>query len=147
MMVDPYSVRVVGPLAACAEGFCAAMAGLGYTPRMVRDQAYVLADLSRWLAAEGLPAAELTEEAAQRFLVARKLASKRRWLSFLRGYNNDAGKTPWFPHCSAQGIPAKRTVIGYPVSMAEGSQGLVRQPIRSTVSSWPDVAIANRWFD
>ena len=80
-MVDPCSVRVVGPLAACAEGFCAAMAGLGYTPRMVRDQAYVLADLSRWLAAEGLPAAELTEEAAQRFLVARKLAGKRRWLS------------------------------------------------------------------
>jgi integrase/recombinase XerD len=81
IMVDPYSVRVVGPLAGCAEGFCVAMVGLGYTARTVRDQAYVLAYLSRWLAGEDLFASQLTRETAERFLQARKLARKRRWLT------------------------------------------------------------------
>src|SRR5215207_2956955 len=49
-MVDPFRVRVVGPLSSQAHGFAAELIRLGYSPRTTRDHVYVLAQLSRWLA-------------------------------------------------------------------------------------------------
>ena len=47
-------VRVRGPLSAYAVGFGRFLAGQGYTPGSVRLQMYLVAQLSRWLDAEGL---------------------------------------------------------------------------------------------
>jgi site-specific recombinase XerD len=93
-MVDPFRVRVVGPLSSQAHGFAAELIRLGYSPRTTRDHVYVLAQVSRWLADEGLTAARLTPEAVDRFLLARAVAGCRRWrtlrslqpmLDYLRG--------------------------------------------------------------
>ncbi|MBV9652076.1 MAG: tyrosine-type recombinase/integrase [Pseudonocardiales bacterium] len=78
-MVDPFKVRVPGPLLACAQGVARQMLGAGYSPRTVRDYLYVLARLSRWLDDEGLAAGQLTAEVVQRFLLARRNAGYRRW--------------------------------------------------------------------
>jgi integrase/recombinase XerD len=78
-MVDPFKVRVPGPLLACAHGVARRMLGAGYSPRTVRDYLYVLARLSRWLDDEGLAAGQLTAEVVQRFLLARRNAGYRRW--------------------------------------------------------------------
>jgi integrase/recombinase XerD len=78
-MVDPFRVRVSGPLLACAHGVARQMLGAGYSPRTVRDYLYVLARLSRWLDDEGLAAGQLTVEVVQRFLLVRRNAGYRRW--------------------------------------------------------------------
>jgi len=78
-MADPCMVRVSGPLARYAEGFASELIRLGYTPRTTRDHLYVLAHLSRWLAAEGLAAAELTPAMVDRFLWVRRRRGYRRW--------------------------------------------------------------------
>ena len=72
-MVDPSTVRVTGPLGEFADGFRDAMAELGFTPRSVRDQTYVLAHLSRWLAAEDVRPSALTPPIVQKFLQARRV--------------------------------------------------------------------------
>ena len=70
-----------GPLALHVEGFRAELAGLGYSPRTARDHGYVLAQLSRWLVAEQLSPAQLTEPALGRFARVRRLKGCRRWRS------------------------------------------------------------------
>lgn len=80
-MVDPFTVRVSGPLSESAAGVAQAMLGSGYSPRTVRDHLYVLARLSRWLDGQGLVAEQLTPEVVQRFLIGRCRAGYRRWRS------------------------------------------------------------------
>jgi site-specific recombinase XerD len=70
-----------GPLAAHVEGFRAELVGLGYSPRTARDHGYVLAQLSRWLVAEQLSAAQLTEPVLGQFARARQREGYRRWRS------------------------------------------------------------------
>ena len=53
-------IWATGPLAVHVEGFRAALAGMGYTPRTARDHGYVLVHLSRWLVAERVGPWELT---------------------------------------------------------------------------------------
>ena len=93
-MVDPFTVRVSGPLSPFAHGFATELVRAGYSPRTARDHVYVLAQLSRWLTGERLAAVELTPEAVDRFLLDRRAAGYRRWctlrslqpmLVFLRG--------------------------------------------------------------
>jgi len=74
-------VRVSGPLAEHAEGFRAVLAGCGYAPSSAAGQLQVMAHLSRWLAQEGRPADDLAPATMERFLLARKAAGYRRWLS------------------------------------------------------------------
>jgi integrase/recombinase XerD len=74
-------VRVSGPLAVHAEGFRAMLAGRGYAPSSAAGQLQVMAHLSRWLAEQDRSAADVTPGAVEEFLLARKGAGYRRWLS------------------------------------------------------------------
>ena len=58
---------VAGPLAVYVDGFRSELAGLGFSPRTVRDHGYVLAQLSRWVAAVGISPGQLTEPVLARF--------------------------------------------------------------------------------
>lgn len=70
-------VRVRGPLADYAAGFADALAAEGYVAGSVHLQVQLLAQLSRWLDAEGLDAAGLTELEAARFIAARRARVER----------------------------------------------------------------------
>ncbi len=72
---------MTGPLEAYASGFAAALTRVGYRRNPTADQLRVLAHLSRWLAAEGLSAAELTPAVGDAFLAARRAAGYTLWLS------------------------------------------------------------------
>jgi integrase/recombinase XerD len=71
-MSERSRVRVTGPLLPYAEGFWEELAERGYTPSYARLQVCLLAHLSRWLAAEGLAAGELTDGVVERFVRARQ---------------------------------------------------------------------------
>jgi site-specific recombinase XerD len=74
-------IGVPGLLAVHVAGFRGALAGRGYSLRTARDHGYVLAQLSRWLAAEQLSPAQLTEPVLERFVKARRRKGYRRWRS------------------------------------------------------------------
>lgn len=74
-------VRVSGPLAQHAEGFRVMLAGRGYAPSSAAGQLQVMAHLSRWLTGQDRPAVGVTSAAVEQFLLARKDAGYRRWLS------------------------------------------------------------------
>src|SRR5579875_1205627 len=80
-MRDPSHARVTGPLQQYALGFVAELARLGYTANSASGQMFVMAHLSRWLAGEGLDAAELTPQVAERFLADRCAAGYTLYLS------------------------------------------------------------------
>jgi integrase/recombinase XerD len=77
---DPARVRVTGPLAEYASGFGEELSRVGYTENSTADQLRLLAHLSRWLAAEGLSAVDLTPAMGDAFLAARR-AGYTLWLS------------------------------------------------------------------
>ena len=70
-----------GPLAIHADGFRRELAGWGFWPRTARDHGYVLAQLSRWLAAEQISPDQLTEPVLAWFADARRRKGYRRWRS------------------------------------------------------------------
>src|SRR3954451_5000696 len=78
---NPSRVRVTGPLEAYAPGFRSELARVGYTENATADQLRLLAHVSRWLAAEGLGAAELTPALGDVFLTTRRAAGYTLWLS------------------------------------------------------------------
>jgi integrase/recombinase XerD len=80
-VVDPARARVTGPLQPYAEGFTVELARLGYTSGSAYGQMLLMAHASRWLAGEGLDAGGLTQEAAGRFLAARRAAGYVLYLS------------------------------------------------------------------
>lgn len=80
-MLELSGPGVAGPLAAHVEGFRAELTGLGYSPRTARDHGYVLAQLSRWVAAERISPDQLTEPVLARFADARRREGYRRWRS------------------------------------------------------------------
>lgn len=80
-MSDPSHARVAGPLGQYAPGFVAELARLGYTPGSASGQMFLMAHISRWLAAEGLEVAGLTPQVAARFLAARRAAGYTMYLS------------------------------------------------------------------
>lgn len=73
-MGDPSRVRVSGPLQPYATGFATALARVGYTRVSADFQVQLLANLSRWLEAEGLDPGGLSPAAVERFLGARRAA-------------------------------------------------------------------------
>ena len=77
--VRPCTVR--GPLAPWAAGFEGWLAARGYSPWTVRHRVCMLADLSRWLAREGLDARDLTAERAELFVGERRAAGYSTWVS------------------------------------------------------------------
>ena len=80
-MSHPSRVRITGPLVEHAVGFRAALEAQGYRHHAVGCQLYVMAHVSRWLAAEGRDVGDLTEDQVERFLVARREAGYTLWLS------------------------------------------------------------------
>jgi len=67
-------VVVVGPLAVFGEGLRRYLAGRGYALDTIVDHVHLLDDLSGWLSAQNMTAADLTERVAEEFLRARRAA-------------------------------------------------------------------------
>ena len=74
-------IAVSGPLAPFADGLRRDLAGQGYALDTVTGHVHLLADLSGWLASGGLTAVDLTGEAAEEFLGARRAAGQRTGVS------------------------------------------------------------------
>ena len=64
--------HVRGPLAPYAEGFREDLLGQGYTWGSAAKQMYLMAHVSRWLAAQDLEPADLDDHAIGRFFAARR---------------------------------------------------------------------------
>jgi len=73
-MRGPASVQVSGALAPFAVGFAAELGRVGYTPVAAGFQLQLMAHVSRWLGANGLDAGDLSTDAAEEFLAARRKA-------------------------------------------------------------------------
>lgn len=71
-MAGSFGVRVLGPLEEFVEGFAAELTGLGYSWRGGEGQLRLMAHLSRWMSAQGLTPGDLTAEAVERFVIARR---------------------------------------------------------------------------
>ena len=67
-----------GPLAAYAAGYRCELEQRGFSPRAVRDRMEVAGQLDRWLAAEGLAAADLAVARAGQFFAAVRAGGRRR---------------------------------------------------------------------
>jgi integrase/recombinase XerD len=98
-MKDPSRVRVSGPLEAFAPGFVVALDRVGYSPIGAMLQLRLMARLSRWLESEGLGAVGLTDEVVERFLVERRAAGYRDYVTAratvpLLGYLRGLGIVP-----------------------------------------------------
>jgi site-specific recombinase XerD len=65
-------VRVSGPLASFADGFGARLVEQGYALRSAQSHLELLAQLSRWLGAEGLDVGGLSPQSMQAFLAERR---------------------------------------------------------------------------
>ncbi|MBV9163434.1 MAG: tyrosine-type recombinase/integrase [Pseudonocardiales bacterium] len=91
-MSHPLGVRFVGPLAPFANGLAGELAGLGYAPATARTHLELWAQLSGWLAEQGLEPGQLVQEVIDRFLLVRRgthaalhsLRALRPGLEFLR---------------------------------------------------------------
>lgn len=123
-------------MAGFVEGFAAELARLGYSPRGGEAQLFLMAHVSRWMAAQGLAPADLTEEALERFSIVRRsshrgLRSPRALLPLL-GYLRSAGVVP----------PVRAAVVTDPVEVLlerfgehlVRERGLVAATVRSYVS-------------
>jgi integrase/recombinase XerD len=96
---DPSRVRVTGPLAVFAEGFCGELARLGYKPKAAADQLRLMAHLSRWMDAGSHGVAGLTRPVTEAFLAARRAEGYVLWMSPkalvpLLGYLRELGVIP-----------------------------------------------------
>jgi hypothetical protein len=108
-------VRVRGPLAGCAVGFAAELEWLGYSRSGVRQQLGLLADLSGWLAADGLAPAELATGQVARFLGGRRRRGLRSGagVALLLGYLAGLGVIPEQAGVPAAAGPCAAVLEGY----------------------------------
>jgi len=149
-MSPPSDVRVSGPLAAYAAGFCRRLATGHYTPLSAANQVRLMAHLSSWLELQRLEPRELSEAAIGRYLRARRRAQYTRWrsrrgLAPLVGYLRKMGVVP----DAAPSTPktaAERLVVEY-VDYLRVDRGLAETTIRSRelvaqefMSGWSFVA-------
>jgi integrase/recombinase XerD len=80
-MKDPSRVRVCGPLAPFADGFRLLLARQGYARDSAAQRMQLVACLSRWMAVEGVSAAELSPELVELFVEFRRAAGYRHFRS------------------------------------------------------------------
>jgi integrase/recombinase XerD len=104
-----------GPLAAYAAGYRGELERCGFSPRSVRDRMEVAGQLDRWLADEGLSAADLAVARAGQFFVALRAAGQRRvpamqTLAPLFAYLRDQQVLP--PE-QAAATPAEELLVSY----------------------------------
>jgi len=102
MLIDPFRIRVLGPLSTFAAGFATELARQGYTPHSVRFQMRLMVHVSRWLVDEGLGAGDLRIAEVERFLRARRAAGYTQLLSIkamrpMLTYLRDLGAAPTPP--------------------------------------------------
>jgi len=102
-------------LGAYSAGFAAALVARGYRPRSVAVQLRLLADLSRWLAEEGLAPVALTADEATLFLAARRERyvdlTGARALDPLLGYLRGLGAVPEMGPVADS--PVERLLVDY----------------------------------
>src|SRR5450759_310281 len=95
---DPSKVWFTGPLAPFASSFATELDTLGFAPSSAANLARLAAHVSRWLEAQGLCPADLTDPVIERFLVARREIStqhySRRSLEPMLGYLRRVGAVP-----------------------------------------------------
>ncbi len=80
-MKEPSRVRVAGPLQPFARGFGEHLMRQGYARSSAVAQVQLMAHLSRWMAAEGVPAAGLTPARLEQFVGTRRAAGYRHFVS------------------------------------------------------------------
>jgi integrase/recombinase XerD len=91
--------EVSGPLGPFVAGFAAELSRQGYMRRPAELQVALVAELSDWLAAEGLAVSEFSSEVAERFMAARRAAGHTRRVTVLSlapllGYLRGLGVAP-----------------------------------------------------
>ncbi|EHK52293.1 site-specific integrase [Allomesorhizobium alhagi] len=77
MSIDPFRVRVQGPLGPFAAGFARELTRQGYTQISALGQMRQLARLSRWLALEGIDLKDLGASDLDRFVRTRRAACRQ----------------------------------------------------------------------
>jgi integrase/recombinase XerD len=127
-----WRVRVVGPLRPYVRGFVEALARQGYAPASTPDQVRLLADVSRWLATEGVAPGDLTAERLAAFLHARRARYARlvspRALGPLLGYLRGLRVVP-DPAPPVAGTPVERLLEAYCAYLVR-ERGLVAGSVR-----------------
>jgi site-specific recombinase XerC len=89
--------QVAGPLAPYAAGFRQVLLDQGYASRSADHLLLLMAHASRWLTGQGLEAADLTGDAVERFVAARRDAGYSHHLSL-------SGMVPLLNHLRAVGV-------------------------------------------
>jgi site-specific recombinase XerD len=102
-MAGSFGVRLSGPLEGFAEGFAAELVGLGYSRRGGEGQLRLMAHVSRWMSVQGLAAGDLTAEAVERFVVARRAS--------YRGLRSARALVPMLGYLRALGVVPRASVI------------------------------------
>lgn len=110
--------KVAGPLAAHAQGFHAELLRLGYTPGSAEMQMLLMGRVSRWLACEGLSAADLGAVRVEQMAAAWRAEAKpgarvptRRSLVALLAYLREEGAVAVAP--AAPGTPLDDLLTDY----------------------------------
>src|SRR5258706_10442957 len=90
MTTDPYRVRVSGPLAVHAHELAGELLRRGHAPERAARHVQLLAQLSRWMQAQGLAACDPSEDTVAQFLTGRTAAGyaekySTRWVLGLLG--------------------------------------------------------------
>jgi integrase len=119
-----------------AEGFATELAGLGYSPRGGEAQLRLMAHLSRWMSQQGLAAGDLTADALERFVAARRASHRGlrspRALVGLLGHLRSWGVVPREPVLARMG-PAELLLERFG-GYLERERGLAAATVRSYVS-------------
>jgi integrase/recombinase XerD len=109
-------VRVAGPLASYAAGFRAELTDRGYAPRSAGEQLDLMAQLSGWLAGQGLDVDGLTAPVVAHFAgvmrTTRRHLVSARALAPLLGYFRGRGVGPE-PEAVAAGTPREQLLAAY----------------------------------
>ena len=150
-------VCVRGPLAGCAAGLAAELERLGYSRSGVRQQLGLLADLSGWLAAEGLAPAELAAGQVARFLGGRCRRGLRSGAgaALLLGYLAGRGLIPEQAGVPAAGpcaavlegyrhyLASERGLTGPEVTRHVQTAGMFAEHARAADRGWAAVTAAD----
>jgi len=124
------------PLAAFAPGFCSELVARGYRPGSAAAQLQLMADVSAWLAARGLQAADLTDDLVERLMAERRASGRSRLLSSralspLLGYLRGLGVVP-SAQPAAPLTPVEAIIERYSAYLLE-RRGLAPSTVRNYV--------------